>query len=104
MELPWHQAITIPIPKPNKEYTDPNNYRPLLSHVVSVRQWNVVNARLVYYLETNGIISNVQSGFRRQRYTTDQLVRLETWVREGLANGEHVVAALCDLIMESTNT
>src|SRR5207248_11053975 len=31
------------------------------------------------------------------RCTTDQLVRLETWVREGLANREHVVAILFDL-------
>src|SRR5688572_17312369 len=57
----------------------------------------IVNTRLVHYLESNGIISNVQSGFRRQRCTTDQLVRLETWVREGLAKGEHVVAVLFDM-------
>jgi len=28
---------------------------------------------------------------------TDQLVRLETWVREGLANRQHVVAVFFDL-------
>ena len=57
----------------------------------------MVNGRLVYYLESNGHIANLQSGFRKQRCTTDQLVRLETWVREGLANREHVVAVLFDL-------
>ena len=57
----------------------------------------MVNGRLVFYLESNNLISDLQSGFRKQRWTTDQFVRLETWVREGLANREHVAAILFDL-------
>ena len=57
----------------------------------------MVNSRLIYYLEQNKIITEFQSGFRRQRSTMDQLVRLDTWVREGLANGQHVVAVFFDL-------
>ena len=57
----------------------------------------MVNNRLVYFLEQNGILSVLQSGFRKQRSTTEQLIRLDTWVREGLANGEHVVAIFFDL-------
>jgi hypothetical protein len=94
----WQQGIVIPIPKPNKDYADPNSYRPIaLTSCLCKTMERMVNSRLVYYLESNGIISNLQSGFRKQRCTTDQLVRLETWVREGLANREHVVAVLFDL-------
>jgi ribonuclease HI len=94
----WQQGIVIPIPKPNKEHTDPNSYRPIaLTSCLCKTMERMVNDRLVYYLESNRVISNLQSGFRKQRCTTDQLVRLETWVREGLANREHVVAVLFDL-------
>jgi ribonuclease HI len=57
----------------------------------------MVNNRLVYFLESNNILTNLQSGFRKHCSTTDQLIRLETWIREGLANGEHVVAIFFDL-------
>ena len=56
-----------------------------------------MNNRLVYYLESNNLITNLQSGFRKERSTVDQLIRLETWVREGLVNREHVVAIFFDL-------
>ena len=94
----WQQGIVIPIPKPDKVYTDPNSYRPIaLTSCLCKTMERMVNGRLVYYLESNNVISDMQSGFRKQRCTTDQLVRLETWVREGLANREHVVAILFDL-------
>jgi hypothetical protein len=57
----------------------------------------MVNSRLVYYLEANDLITNIQSGFRKERSTTDQLVRLETWVREGMINRQHVVMVFFDL-------
>ena len=56
-----------------------------------------MNNRLVYYLVSNNLIRNLQSGFRKERNTVDQLIRLETWVREGLVNREHVVAIFFDL-------
>src|SRR3989442_15759036 len=34
----WQPGIVIPIPKPDKVYTDPNSYRPIA--LVSVRQWS----------------------------------------------------------------
>jgi len=45
---------------------------------------HMINDRLVWYLEKNKIITNMQSGCRKQRSTTDQLVRLETFIREAL--------------------
>ena len=94
----WHEAIVIPIPKPGKDHSDPNNYRPIaLTSCVCKTMERMVNDRLVYYLESNGLISEFQSGFRKQRSTVDQLVRLETWIREGLINRQHVVAIFFDL-------
>jgi hypothetical protein len=57
----------------------------------------MINNRLVWYLENNGIITNFQSGFRKQRSTNDQLVRLETFIRETCVNKQHLVSIFFDL-------
>ena len=41
------------------------------------------NTRLVWYLESNNLISPVQSGFRSERSTNDSLIRLETFILKG---------------------
>ena len=57
----------------------------------------MVNARIIWYLETNNLISPVQSGFRSERSTNDNLVRLETFIRDAFVKKEHVVAVFFDL-------
>jgi len=54
------------------------------------------NNRLVWYLERNKIITPAQSGFRKGRSTTDQLVRLESFVREAFIQKQHVTAIFFD--------
>ena len=79
----WHQAIVVPIPKPEKDRSDPNNYHPIaLTSCLCKTMERMVNNRLVYYLESNNLITNLQSGFRKERSTVDQLIRLETWTRD----------------------
>lgn len=57
----------------------------------------LVNDRLVWYLENNSLLTEYQSGFRKQRSTIDQLLRLESFVREAFIKREHVVAVFFDL-------
>jgi len=57
----------------------------------------MVNNRLTWYLEKNKIITPMQSGFRKGRSTNDQLVRLETFIRETFASRQHAVAIFFDL-------
>ena len=52
----------------------------------------MINVRLVWYLESNNLISPIQSGFRSERCTNDNLVRLETFIRDAFVAKEHVVA------------
>ena len=42
----------------------------------------MINKRLVWYLESNNRITKSQSGFRAERSTNDNLVRLETFIRD----------------------
>jgi len=49
----------------------------------------MINDRLVWYLEKNKLITNMQSGFRKRRSTTNNLVRLETFTREAFVQKQH---------------
>jgi len=57
----------------------------------------MINDRLVWYLEKCKLITNVQSGFRENRSTRDQLMRLEGFVREAFMQTQHVFAVFFDL-------
>ena len=96
--LSWSEATIIPIPKPGKDPTDPGNYRPIaLTSCVCKTFERIVNNRLVWFLEKNKLLTEFQSGFRKQRNTNDQLIRFESFVREGFVRREHVVSVFFDL-------
>ena len=57
----------------------------------------MINKRLIWYLESNNLLSRYQSGFRAGRSTNDNLVKLETFIRDAFVKKEHVVAVFFDL-------
>ena len=92
------KTTKISIPKPGKDNTNPNNYLPIaLTSCICKTLERMINERLLWYLETNNIITEFQSGFRHQRSTNDHLVRLETFIREAFIKKEHLVAVFFDL-------
>ena len=94
----WELATIIPVPKPGKDHAEPNSYRPIsLTSCLCKTLERMINVRLVWYLESNNLISPVQSGFRSERSTNDNLVRLETFIRDAFVAKEHVVAVFFDL-------
>ena len=94
----WREATIIPILKPGKNHTNPTNYRPIaLTSCICKTFERMINNRLVWYLEYNGIIAAYQSGFRKKRSTIDQIIRLESAVREEFINKDHLVAVYFDL-------
>ena len=52
----------------------------------------MVNARLMWCLESEGHLADVQCGFRKNCSTADHLVRFESFVREAFIKKERVVA------------
>ena len=94
----WRLATVIPIPKPGKDHAEPTNYRPIaLTSCLCKTLERMINKRLVWYLESNDLISPIQSGFRSERSTNDHLIRLETFIRDAFVNREHVVSVFFDL-------
>ena len=81
----WKEAIVVPIPKPNKDLSDPTNYRPIaLTSCLCKTMERMVNDRLVWVLESKKLISKFQCGFRKDQSTLDHLVRLKHFIREAL--------------------
>ena len=71
----WRKAIVIPISKPGKDPTNPTNYRPIaLTSCICKTMERMINRRLVWYLESHKLLTNVQCGFRSKRSTVDHLV------------------------------
>ena len=94
----WELATIIPIPKPGKDHAEPTNHRPIaLTSCICKTLERMINTRLVWYLEFNNLISPVQSSFRSERSTNDNLVRLETFIRDAFVKKVHVVAVFFDL-------
>ena len=79
----WRLSIIVPIPKSSKDTSNPQNYRPIaLTCCLCKTIERMINSRLTWYLETNGLITNMQTGFQKRRGTIKHLIRLETFIRE----------------------
>ena len=94
----WKQATIIPIPKPGKNPSYPENYYPIaLSSCLCKTLERMVNHRLVRYLETNNLISNKQCGYKKHQGCIDRLTNLENYIREGFIKKEHIITIFFDL-------
>ena len=94
----WREALLLPIPKPGKDHQNPLNFRPIaLTSCLCKTVERMVNERLIYYLEKKNLLTKFQAGFRAERGTVDQLVRLDSFIREAFKRDEHVVGVFFDL-------
>ena len=57
----------------------------------------MINARLMWSLESQGLLSEKQCGFRKNHSTLDHLVRFETFIRNAFVEKEHVLTIFFDL-------
>ena len=94
----WGAATVIPIPKPNKDHTDPLSYRPIaLTSCLCKVLKRMIYTRFIRYLEKSGILDRSQCGFRKHRSTTDHLVSLERYIRDAFAQKQQAVGLFFDL-------
>lgn len=87
----------LPFPKAGKDPHDASSYRPiaLTSTLCKVMERLVAN-RLVWYLEKHSILTNVQTGFRKNRSTLDQIIRLQDVINRSLRNSGHTLCVFLD--------
>ena len=94
----WRKAIAIPIPKPGNCPANPTSYRPIaLTSCICKTVERMINRRLVWYLESHNLLTNVQCGFRSKRSTVDHLVRFEMFCRYAFIHNQPLVLVFFDL-------
>ena len=75
----WKIATIIPIPKPGRDSSNPANYYLIaLTSCFCKTMECMTNKRLVWFLESNKLITISQCGIRKQRSTIDHVIKLET--------------------------
>lgn len=93
----WKHAIILPFAKPEKDPKIPKSYRPisLTSSLCKIME-QMVTKRLTWYLESNGILTAAQTGFRKGRSTNDQIVKLHEQIYKFIKNKGHTVGVFLD--------
>ena len=84
----WCKVVVIPIPKPSKDHSDPGNFKTME---------RMINACLMWSLESQGLLSEKQCSFRKKHSTLDHLVHFETFIRNAFIKKEHVLTIFFDL-------
>ena len=79
----WKHSIIIPIHKTGNNPSDPLSYRPIsLTSNLNKIMGKMVNNRLQWYLEKHKLYNPNQSGFRKNRNTMEQCIRLENDIEQ----------------------
>lgn len=80
----WKLAHILMFPKPNKDATDANNYRPIsLTQTICKLMERIINNRLHHFIEDNDIIPDTQAGFRKGIEIPDQILKILTPIESG---------------------
>lgn len=75
----WKTIIILLTLKPNADHFLIMSYRPIaLSGIFGILSQTILNKCLVWFLESNNLLSSVQHGFRKRRNTTQPQLDLQT--------------------------
>ena len=88
----------IAIQKPGKPASNHNSYRPIamLSCIRKLLE-KIILHRLDTWVETNGLLSDTQFGFRRGKGTNDCLALLSTEVQLAYARKQQMASVFLDI-------
>ena len=80
----WKASSIIPIQKMGKPFDSPASFRPIsLASCVSKLFERIILSRLLFFLQSNSILSPRQAGFRPVRSTLDQILYLSQSISDG---------------------
>ena len=92
------QSIIIPLLKPGKDPLEPSSYKPIaLTSCLSEIMERMVNNRLLFYIQSNNTLPNIQGGFRKNRSTIVQLTRLADNIHKANINHKKTTAVFIEL-------
>ena len=80
----WKTSSIIPIRKMGKPLDSPDSFRPIsLTSCVSKQFERIILSRLLFFLDSNSILSPCQAGFRPGQSTLDQILHLSQSISDG---------------------
>ena len=94
----WFQYKVMPLKKKDCASNLPTSYRSIaLASTMRKLFERMLCSRLEWYLESNKKLNSVQSGFRRGKSTSDNVITLWSAAQLALASGEFLVAVFLDI-------
>ena len=67
----WGLSKVTPIPKTNRNSSDPNDWRPISQIALPGKILEkIIHSQITFYLDVNNILSDNQFGFRKERSTS----------------------------------
>jgi hypothetical protein len=94
----WRHAIVLPLLKTGKDPHLAASYRPIsLTSTICKLMERVVTNRLTWFLEKHKLLSNTQTGFRRNKGTMDQIARLQDHVLRHTGTKGYCLAVFIDM-------
>ena len=94
----WRKAVMIHIGKPEKDLSNPENYRPIaMTSCMCKLMERMVNNRLSWILEKQNKLSNSQFAYRKQRSTIEPIMKLSSYIQKALSDNENVLTIFFDI-------
>ena len=94
----WKEAIIIPVAKHGKDPSSTDSYRPIsLTSCVGKLLEKMVATRLNWFLESNGILTDTQFGFRQALSTTNPILNLQSEILQAFSRGHIYMTVFFDL-------
>lgn len=94
----WNTQVVIPLLKPQKDPNDFRSYRPIaLSSCMAKTFERLIKTRLEWWLESERMLPDTQSGFRKGHNTMDALSVFVTEVYKSFSDNQFLLAANVDL-------
>ena len=92
----WSKGIIKPLPK-GEDLRNPLNYRPITIISIPCKIYaNLLNRRLLKWLESNGLLADEQNGFRRDRSCKDHIYALNSLIYNRKLNKKDTYACFVD--------
>jgi ribonuclease HI len=93
----WKHSIVLPFNKPGKDPTNPDSYRPIaLTSALCKVMERIVTNRLDWFMEKNNLFNKNQTGFRKNKSTLDQIMRLQSDIQNSINSKEYTVGVFLD--------
>lgn len=93
----WKHSHILLFPKPGKDASDPQNYRPIsLTTTLAKLMEKVLVSRLHVYMRNRNLIPTTQAGFRPGAQLHDQLIRVLTPIEEAYTHRHYSILIALD--------